>query len=66
MRIFEGLGKQYDFSFSLAPRVWNGTIYYDPLENAVAPAAEVPEPLSIAIVGLGLTGLALARRRPSR
>ena len=49
-----------------APRVWIGTIYYDPLENAATPAAEVAEPLSIAIVGLGLTGLALTRRRPSR
>ncbi|MDI9637421.1 PEP-CTERM sorting domain-containing protein [Kamptonema cortianum] len=36
---------------TFSPRVWNGTIYYDP----------VPEPASMAILGLG--ALALARRK---
>ena len=36
---------------TFTPRVWNGTIYYDP----------VPEPASMAILGLG--ALALARRK---
>ena len=40
------------------PRVWNGSITYD-----VSPLPSVPEPTSLLLLGGGLLGLALTRRR---
>lgn len=50
------LGSATNVAFSgtpFSPRVWNGTIYYD----------VVPEPGTFIAIGIGLAGLALARRR---
>ena len=50
------LGSATNIAFSgtpFQPRVWNGTMYYD----------VVPEPGTFIAIGIGLAGLALARRR---
>lgn len=39
----------------------NGTVTYT--VNAIAPASQVPEPVSLALLGLGVAGMAAARRR---
>lgn len=55
LQILEGAGVSYAFSSLFTPRIWNGSIYYS--------ATSVPEPGTLAILGAGLVGLALGRRR---
>jgi len=57
LQILEGAGKAYAFGDTYAPRVWNGSMYYQVAAN------EVPEPGSLALFGLGMAGLGLLRRR---
>jgi len=57
MAILEGAGKSYAFGDTYAPRIWNGSIYYQPASN------DVPEPGSLALFGLGMAGLGMLRRR---
>lgn len=61
LQILEGLGKGYPFGSSFSPRVWNGSIYYD-----LTQVAGVPEPTPLALLALGLIGIALSARRQSR
>lgn len=57
MIILEGAGNAYAFGDVFEPRVWNGSIHYQ------VAASEVPEPGSLALLGLGMAGLGMLRRR---
>jgi len=56
LQILEGAGIAHAFSSTFTPRIWNGSIYYDN-------TASVPEPASIALLGLGLAGIGFSRRK---
>lgn len=60
LQILEGAGKEYPFSATFEPRIWNGTIHYE--------VAAVPEPSTYAMLlaGLGMTGLMVRRRKQLR
>ncbi|MFZ6647831.1 PEP-CTERM sorting domain-containing protein [Undibacterium sp. TJN25] len=60
----------HDFTLSLLaadcnPTAHTGYAYLDGF-GAVLPPADVPEPMSIALFGLGLTGMAAVRRRKKK
>lgn len=55
LRILEGSGNEYEFGFTYTPRIWNGTIYYS--------SSQVPEPATLALMGLGLAGIGFARKK---
>lgn len=59
--VFAGIGTFVPFDGQVAgsPRIWNGTINYT-LNNP----GTVPEPGSLALLGLAGLGLMAARRRP--
>ena len=56
LQILEGVGISYAFGITFAPRVWSGTIYYNK-------ASQVPEPGTLALLGLGLAGMGMTRRK---
>jgi hypothetical protein len=61
LQILEGAGKQYPFSLTFEPRIWNGTINYS--VNATA----IPEPLTVlgSVTALGF-GVLFKRQRSRR
>jgi hypothetical protein len=52
----------FSSSGSLAPDMYNGFS----IDNISASASDVPEPASIALLGIGLLGYAALRRRPAK
>lgn len=53
-----GVGIGGTFGSVFEPRTWNGNLYYE-----LANGNQVPEPAMLALVGLGLLGVAGSRRR---
>lgn len=53
-----GVGLGGTFGSLFRPRTWNGNLYYE-----LADSNQVPEPATLALVGLGLLGVAGLRRR---
>jgi len=60
VEIFEGTGNATNFGFAFSPRIWNGSIVFEPI--TLSPTA-VPEPgtfLALALLGIATTSI---RRR---
>lgn len=56
VEIFEGTGNAENFGNTFSPRVWNGSIEFEPI---VAPASSIPEPGALVVIagmGVALTG----------
>lgn len=61
VQIFEGTGNAANFGATFSPRIWNGSIEFEPI--AALPVSSVPEPGAVVVIAGMCVALANGRRK---